>query len=135
MLINYIPCLVSIAQCLLDWGYGGDNEPSISPPNRNLAVDKLMGVNIILLHQQTTMAKSSKLHKRLVQLENNKFIKPLLDDCDDPVLKDIQDIPRICANIQEDWQEVGMYFSRCISFLEFIVYISYLRPPPVFLQV
>lgn len=69
--------------CLLDWGYANDKEPAISPPNRGLTVDKLMGgaVSIVLLHQQNAMNKSSKLHKRLVQLENNEFIKPLLDDC------------------------------------------------------
>mmetsp|Transcript_41855 Transcript_41855/g.87885 ORF Transcript_41855/g.87885 Transcript_41855/m.87885 type:complete len:1350 (-) Transcript_41855:170-4219(-) len=96
--------------CLLDWGYGGDEEPAVSPPNRNLAVYKVMGgaVNVILLHQENAMNKSSKLHTRLVELENNEFIKPLLDDCADPVLKDIQDIPRICANIQEDWRDVGL---------------------------
>ena len=31
-----------------------------------------------------------------------------MNDCSDPVLADIQDIPRICANIQEDWQDVGL---------------------------
>mmetsp|Transcript_19463 Transcript_19463/g.42309 ORF Transcript_19463/g.42309 Transcript_19463/m.42309 type:complete len:1662 (-) Transcript_19463:341-5326(-) len=95
---------------LLDWGYGGDSEPAVSLPNRGLAVDKLMGgtVNVILLHLENAMNKSSKLHKRLVQLENNEFIKPLLDDCDDPVLADIKDIPRICSNIQEDWQDIGL---------------------------
>ena len=111
-----------IAQCLLDWGYGGDIEPSVSPPNRNLAVEKLMGVNIILLDQQNTiMRKSTKLHQRLVQLENNEFIKPLLDDCNDPVLADIRDIPRICANIQDDWHDVGLnrmsawHLAQCIK--------------------
>ncbi len=54
------------------------------------------------------MSKSSYLHKRLVALENNEFIKPLLDDCDDPVLGDIQDIPKICHSIQEDWKDVGL---------------------------
>lgn len=54
------------------------------------------------------MNKSSSLIKRLVTLENNEFIKPLLDDCDDPVLGDIQDIPKICHNIQEDWKDVGL---------------------------
>lgn len=54
------------------------------------------------------MSKSAQLKKRLVQLENNEFIKPLLDDCDDPVLEDIRDIPRICAAIQDDWQDVGL---------------------------
>lgn len=95
--------------CLLDWGYKGDSEPSVSPPNRTLVVDKVMGgaVNVVLLHQENAMKKSSKLHKRLVRLENNEFIKPLLNDSDDPVLSDITDIPRVCANIQEDWQDVG----------------------------
>ena len=95
---------------LLDWGYAGDNEPAISPPNRGLTVDKLMGgaINVILLHQENVMNKSSAIHKRLVQLENNEFIKPLLNDTDDPVLLDIQDIPKICNNIQEDWKDVGL---------------------------
>ena len=95
---------------LLDWGYAGDNEPAVSPPNRALPVYKLMGgaVNVITLHQENAMSKSSYLHKRLVALENNEFIKPLLDDCDDPVLGDIQDIPKICHNIQEDWKDVGL---------------------------
>lgn len=55
---------------LLDWGYGGDTEPAVSPPNRDHAIDKLMGgaVNIILHHQENAMSKSSKLQKRLVQL-------------------------------------------------------------------
>lgn len=95
---------------LLDWGYAGDKEPSVSPPNRNLTVDKLMGgsVNVILLHQENVMSKNPKIHKRLVQLENNEFIKPLLPDTNDPVLGDIQDIPKICANIQTDWRDVGL---------------------------
>ena len=105
---------------LLDWGFGEDTEPSISPPNRDLRVDKLMGgaVNVVLLHQENTM--SYDLHKRLVQLENNEFIMPLRDDSNDPVLSDIQDIPKICANIQTDWQDVGLnrmtawHLSQCI---------------------
>lgn len=91
--------------CLLDWGYAGDSEPSISPPNRSLRVDKLMGgaVNVIL-HHQIELDVSCILRKRLVVLENNEFVKPLLDDSDDPVLADIQDIPRICASIQDNWR-------------------------------
>lgn len=65
-------------------------------------------MNVIILHQENAMNKSSKIHKRLVQLENNEFIKPLLDDIDDPVLGDIQDIPKICHDIQEDWKDVGL---------------------------
>jgi hypothetical protein len=95
---------------LLDWGFAGDNEPAVSPPGRTLPVYRLMGgaVNVITFHQQNAMEKSASLLKRLVTLENNEFIKPLLDDCADPVLSDIQDIPRICHNIQEDWKDVGL---------------------------
>lgn len=63
---------------------------------------------MITFHQENAMTKSSSITKRLVTLENNEFIRPLLDDCDDPVLGDIQDIPKICHNIQEDWQDVGL---------------------------
>ena len=107
----YAVCLLMpVVQCLLDWGYGGDVEPAISPPNRSLAVDKLMGgaVNVVLSHLEADMSKSTILSRRLVRIENNEFIKPLLDDCADPVLVDIQDIPRICASIQKDWQDVGL---------------------------
>ena len=94
--------------CLLDWNYK-DQEPSISPPNRNLPVEKLMGgaVSIVLLHQTNTMQGSS-FSKRLIPLENNECIKPLLNDCDDPVRADIEDIPRICSDIQEDWQDTNL---------------------------
>lgn len=109
--------------CLLDWGYAGDIEPAVSLPNRGLAVNKLMGgaVNVLLLHQANAMNKSSKLQNRLVHLENNEFITALLDDCDDPIKADIEDIPRICSNIQQDWQDVGLnrmsawHLAQCIK--------------------
>ena len=93
--------------CLLDWGFGGDTKPSISPPNRNLAVENLMDVNVVLLRQSKAF-KNTELSKRLTLLENNEFIKPLLNDCADPVLADIRDIPRVCAQIQDDWHEIGL---------------------------
>ena len=44
--------------CLLDWGFGGDDEPAISPPNRSLPIGKLLGgaVNVVLLHLENVMA-------------------------------------------------------------------------------
>jgi len=112
--------------CLLDWGYGGGGGtatlPSVSPPNRNLKVEKLMNnnVSVVLLHQsQNTSDKP--LSRRLTLLENNEFIKPLLDDCADPVLADIRDIPRVCKRIQDDWRDVGLNrmtawnLANCIS--------------------
>ena len=93
---------------LLDWGYACDAEPAISPPNRNLQVEKLMSgsVNVVLLQQSKN--QTNRLSKRLTLLENNEFIKPLLGDCKDPVLADIKDIPKICNDIQEDWRTVGL---------------------------
>ena len=94
---------------LLDWGYACDADPAISPPNRNLQVEKLMNgsVNVVLL-QQSKNAQANRLSKRLTLLENNEFIKPLLEDCKDPVLADIHDIPRVCNDIQQDWHTVGL---------------------------
>lgn len=97
--------------CLLDWGYSGDANPAVSPPNRNLTCETLMngGVNVVLLHQSKAFKEYSQISKRLTLLENNEFIRPLLNDSDDPVLSDIKDIPRICANIQEGWHDVVCY--------------------------
>ena len=86
-------------------------------------VNKLMGgaVSVILLHQQAVSNSPHKLQKRLVQLEQNEFIKPLLDDCPDPILQDIRDIPKICNGIQEDWKDVGLnrmtawHLGQCIQ--------------------
>lgn len=96
--------------CLIDWGWAGDSDPSISPPNRGLTVNKMMGgaVNVVLYHQNESLNNGFKLSKRLIPLENNVFIKPLLNDTADPVLSDIQDIPRVCYKIQKDWKDVGL---------------------------
>lgn len=96
--------------CLLDWGYAEDYEPAISPPNRNLKIEKLMNntINVVLLHQSQSHEAYKPIRKRLTLLENNEFIKPLLDDCKDPVLADIRDIPRVCKWLQDDWRDVGL---------------------------
>ena len=86
-------------------------------------MNKLMGnsVSILLLHQEDIVKDRSRLHHRLVRLEDNEFIKPLSDDCDDPVLKDILDIPSVCANIQDDWLNVGLnrmtawHLGKCVQ--------------------
>ena len=88
---------------MLDW----KSDPAISAPNRNLIVNKVMNVNVILLHQNK-LFQEDNLHRRMVLLENNEFIKPLLNHGTDPVLADIRDIPKICSQIQEDWHTVGL---------------------------
>lgn len=94
--------------CLLDWGFGEDAGPDISPANRHLTVERMMKnrVNVVLLQESHHICKP--LSKRLTLLENNEFIKPLLDECADPVLADIQDIPRACKQIQDDWRNGGL---------------------------
>jgi hypothetical protein len=93
--------------CLIDWG---SSDPAISPPNRGLKVSKVMNgsVSVVLLQQSKMFKGATNLSKRMILLENNEFIKPLLGDCADPVLKDIHDIPRVCSEIQEDWHHVGL---------------------------
>jgi hypothetical protein len=100
--------------CLLDWGF---TDPAISAPNRNLTVNKLMNgsVSVVLLHQ-SKMHRDTSLHKRMILLENNEFIKPLLTSGKDPVLADIRDIPKICSQIQEDWHDVGCELNDFNSF-------------------
>lgn len=94
--------------CLLDWGFK-ESDPAVAPPNRNLPVVKMMGgaVNVVLYHQTNT-ANTKTFSKRLIPLENNDMIKPLLNDSADPVRADINDIPRICADIQSDWQDSSL---------------------------
>jgi hypothetical protein len=94
--------------CLVDWGYK-DSSPAVSPPNRSLDVEKLMGgaVSVVMLHQTNTTKKTS-FCERLVPLENNECIKPLLNDNNDPVRADIEDIPRVCSDIQQDWQDASL---------------------------
>lgn len=49
-------------QALLDWGFDGDNEPAVSPPNRDLVVDRLMGgaINVVLRHQERGIGQNKK---------------------------------------------------------------------------
>ena len=74
-----------------------------------LSVEKLMGgaVSVVLHHQTKAMSKTS-FRKRLVPLENNECIKPLLNDVEDPVRADIEDIPRICSGIQDEWNDASL---------------------------
>ena len=92
--------------CLLDWGF---SELPISAPNRNLTVNKVMNgtVSVVSLNLNKVI-KETNIHKRMILLENNEFIKPLLENEKDPVLADLRDIPKVCSQIQEDWHDVGL---------------------------
>jgi hypothetical protein len=95
--------------CLVDWSQDGG--AVVSYPNRHLAVHELMGgsVHIVLLHQSKLSTVPDKhLGRRMTLLEGNELVKPLPEQPDDFVLSDIQDIPRICNEIQKDWEDVNM---------------------------
>jgi hypothetical protein len=108
---------------ILDWGYAGSMIPIISPPNRNIVVHKLMGnaINVVVLAETKVLAAhDGNLFKRMTLLEGNPLVTTLPSQFQDPVLRDIQDIPRVCQAIQEDWQKPNLnrqtawYLGHCI---------------------
>lgn len=95
--------------CLLDWGLRRFRNPAVSPPNRNTTRHRLMNgrVDAYLLQESKTHNTSDLLYHRMTRLTRNQFIKPLPVESSDPVLQDIQDIPLICREIQEDWRNMN----------------------------
>ena len=62
----------------------------------------------VIFHESkvgTVHADDKQIYHRMVRLSRNRKVKPLPEDdgCRDLILRDIEDIPRVCANIQEDW--------------------------------
>ena len=99
--------------CLLDWHYKDETEPLISVPNRNVTIHKIMSgkINLAIISESKANKDGKKklLHHRMTPLENNEWIKPLLDSSSsDLVGYYISDIPRACYSIQSDWQEIGL---------------------------
>ena len=94
---------------LLDWGKRRFKSPAVSPPNRNVTKHRLMNgrVDAYLIQESKALNASDLLYHRMTRLTRNQFIKPLPKEAADPVLKDIQDIPLICREIQEDWRNMN----------------------------
>eukprot|EP00536_Pseudo-nitzschia_multiseries_P000329 jgi/Psemu1/233447/estExt_Genewise1.C_40265 len=90
---------------VLDWGHRKYLTSPVSLPNRHLKEYHLMNGKItVILHQESKSTKiDSELYHRMTKLSGNPLIQPLQPSTDDPVLTDIQDIPRVCKNIQDDW--------------------------------
>jgi hypothetical protein len=93
---------------------------AISPPNRRLPVHSLMkggSLKVVLLNQSEAATSLDHLRQRMTLLEGNDLIRPLTGlglkekksvYKNDPILKDIHDIPRVCAAIQEDWRALSL---------------------------
>lgn len=90
---------------VLDWGHKTCDTPPVSRPNRNLVSYELMNgaVNVILYQESKTATQPPLLYHRMTQLSRNSLIKPLRPESKDLILTDIQDIPKICEAIQDDW--------------------------------
>ena len=85
----------------LDWG---NREHPVSLPNRNLQMFGLMHGKIrAVLRSSKVMVQDDQLYHRMTRLTRNRFIKPLKEDASDPVLSDIQEVPRALKAIQDDW--------------------------------
>jgi hypothetical protein len=104
--------------CLIDWG--NDDATILSRPNRHLIVHGAMHNKVKLVFHQESKTMFGDIHKRFTLLEGNELIKPLPDDSNDIILKDIRDIPRVCDEIQNNWKSPSLnsltlfHFIRCL---------------------
>ena len=90
---------------VLDWGVKKYQTPPVSFPNSHLEQFHLMNGKITaILHQESKSTKiDSELFHRMTKLSGNSLIQPLKEFTTDPVKTDIEDIPSVCKNIQDDW--------------------------------
>jgi len=67
-------------------------------------------INLVKIQESDTETNISPyLHHRMTLLDpkDHEFMKPLPPDYKDPIAQDIQDIPRVCRQIQDDWRGFG----------------------------
>lgn len=90
---------------VLDWGSHKRHISPVSLPNHHLQEFHLMNGKVsAILHQESKATKTdSELYHRMTKLSGNPLVKTLQLPTNDPVLTDIQDIPRVCKDIQDDW--------------------------------
>ena len=90
---------------VLDWGSRLYKNPPVSKPNRSLVEHEVMNGKVVaILYQESkSTTKDPQLYHRMTRLSRNRFIKPLREESKDIILSDIQDIPRVCKAIQDEW--------------------------------
>lgn len=95
--------------CLIDWGSRKYKNPAVSPPNRSIKAASVMNneAQLYLIQESMNLSQPEVLYHRMTKLTKNRLITPLKDDCEDPILQDIRDIPTICGAIQDDWLNIG----------------------------
>jgi hypothetical protein len=91
---------------VLDWSDPKSTPHVTSVPHRNKPVHEMMNGKVrLVLHQEsksTPLAHDVIFH-RMTKLTRNTLVKPLRPETDDLILSDIQDIPKVCANIQDEF--------------------------------
>lgn len=91
--------------CLLDWGRKKYSQPALSAPNRHINSSTVMRGSIdVFLLSESGKSQPTNLHRRMTRLNDNALITKIPEDIEDPILKDIADIPRICYSIQAGWR-------------------------------
>ena len=93
--------------CLLDWGRTQYKTPAVSSPNRSIHPHVFMNGKVYLyLSQEGQKGKSRPelLYHRMTKISRNPLISELKGKVEDPILRDIQNIPIICQEIQDNWQ-------------------------------
>ena len=60
-------------------------------------------VTAVIHKESKSTTQDRNLYHRMTNLSRNEMVKPLTPVSADPILADIQDIPRICRSIQDDW--------------------------------
>ena len=91
---------------LLDWDKRNRMSRVASKPNQHLPEYIFMTgtVKAILYQESKTTSLDPEIFHRMKNLSGNKMIKPLqIQENDDIVWADIQDIPKVCLDIQDDW--------------------------------
>ena len=91
---------------LLDWNDAGANPHIVSRPHRQHSIHELMNgkLRLVLYQESKASSQDSQLYHRMTRLSRNRFVKPLRpESTKDQILSDIQDIPKICADIQDEF--------------------------------
>jgi hypothetical protein len=90
---------------ILDWGHKSYVVPPVSRPNRHLTTYDVMNgaMRVVLYQESKTTTQDSLLYHRMTRLSRNQLIKPIREESKDLILTDIQDIPKMCESIQDNW--------------------------------
>jgi hypothetical protein len=111
---------------LLDWVRGPTSKHPLSRPNQGMEVTLLMNGRITaVLYQESSSAEiETDIYHRMTRLTRNPHVRPLKEEPQDPILTDIQDIPKVCQAIQDDWHVnkactslnrlTAFHLSRCL---------------------